>query len=1128
MCAVIFYYKCVMFILAKKLGKSGLHLSSAILSCVAVLCLTGLVVGHVQVRQDSLIIPTYSVDPPNPMPRFYEGRTHQGVQRRVYPYPMNDGLTRNKEDRAYHIVYFENEYIRLGIMPGMGGRIFFAEDKTNGYVWFYRQHVIKPSLIGMVGYWISGSNAWGFPHHHGPNTVKPMDFKIVENPDGSKTIWIANTDRRHRMRILIGYTIFPASSVVEMTIRPMNRTPIVNSFLFWANPSVHVNENYQVIFPPSVQYVTHHAKREMTTWPIADRRYNDFDYTGVNISMWKNIGVPSSFFSWDPKEDYFGGYDHGKQAGTVWVGNHHICPGMKFWAWGNNPGGDRANAGLTDNDGHYIELMAGAYTDNQPDYSWLQPYEAKIVKMVWFPIRQLDGLKYANRKGALNLKVTEAHIAKVRMNTTSAYKQATVVLKAKGESLLEDVIDISPAEPYSADVALADGISEDDLYVALLSSEGRTLLSYEPAKHHPPDYPMPELLSPPPSPEEIKTVEELYLTGLRLDQFYNASVDSMPYYEEALRRDAGDYRVNTQLGIVYIKRMMWKEAEERLRIAVERITSNYTRPKDGEGLYYLGFALRAQGKLDEAYDYFYRASWSLEWHTAAYYQLAEIDCLRNDFTTALNHLNQALLTSANNLKVLNLKVVVLRKLGETEEATKLARRVLKQDVLNRQARNELVLLKLKSGQEKEAVDLLNELKLIMRDEIESYLELATDYGNCGFYTEAIDVLSWPEMKGNTYPMLYYYLGYYSHKAAKPEKAIDYYKLASRMPHTYCFPYRAESVDVLRRAMSINPDDSLAPYYLGNLLYEHQPDRAIAEWEKSRNLNDSSYIVHRNLGLAYEKVQNNLSKALASYEKAVKCNSADPRLLFEMDELYEKNKVPSQKKYHLLKENSETAGRRTETLLRLATRSVEVGKYDEAIEILNNNSFPQFEGGREMQDTYLNAYVLRGLKQLNAEEFTEAMKDFETAMAYPVGRWGRSRWTQFHYLIGTVFEAQGKSDRSKTCYQDALNIDVPKQGEDREFLFYHGMALMRLGKSDEAEKLFQNMLETARQESKGGFFRQFEAGQTGDKEIAANHYLAGLAYEGLAKKKEAEAEFTSALKLDPGHVWVNYHLKSLHQ
>jgi len=1112
--------------LQENLTKSRLNFIHSLFIYLLLLCFFGNIQAQIKIWEDTLIIPTYLVNPPNPMPRFYDGGTHQGVQRHIYPYPMNDGLTRIKEDRSYHIVCFENEYIELGIMPGMGGRIFYAVDKTNGYNWFYRQHVIKPSLIGMVGYWISGSNAWGFPHHHGPNTVKPMDYQIRENPDNSITIWIANTDQRHCMRILIGYTIFPNSSLVEMTIKPMNPTPVENSFLFWANPSVHVDTNYQVIFPPSVKYVTQHAKREMTTWPVSDRQYNRFDYTNVNISMWKNIGVPSSFFSWDPKEDYFGGYDHGKQAGTVWVGNHHITPGMKFWAWGNNPGGDRANAGLTDTDGHYIELMAGAYTDNQPDYSWLQPYEDKSIKMIWFPIRELEGLKYANRNGALNLVFGKENIAEIRINTTSPYQQAEIICKVRGEIMFREFTDINPAKPYSAEIVLNNGISEDDLDISLVSQEGEILLAYKPAEHHPPDYPLPEALKPPPPPEDIASTEELYLTGLRLDQFYNASLDPMPYYEEALKRDPNDYRVNTQLGILLIKSKMWKEAEERLRIAVERITQNYTRPKDGEALYYLGVTLRALGKPDEAYDNFYKASWSAAWHTPAYYQLAEIDCQRGDYEIALNHLERSISTNINNLKALNLKAIVLRKTDQTGAAEKQAKMILEEDILNHQARNELAVLKSLSGDIKSAEDLINELVIIMRDEVQSYLELAIAYANCGFYDEAIDVLSRLEKRSNNFPMLYYYLGYYWSQKGDEIKALDYYKSASQQPYLYCFPFRAESIDVLRHAMKMNSNDARAPYYLGNMLFEIQPENAIIEWEKARDLDNTFYIVHRNLGLAYEKVFNDISGAIASMEKAVECNSSDPRLLFEMDVLYNKNKASSQTKYQLLKDNYETARQRSECLLRLATRSVEVGEYDEAVDILTNNSFPQFEGGQEMQETYLNAYTLRGLDYFNAGKLDEALRDFEKAKTFPVERFGRSRWAQFHYLLGTVLEKKGETAAARSYYQNALNINVPRSGSDREYLFYHGLSLQKTGKSLEAEQLFQEMLNMARSESESAFFRQFEAGLSRDMQMASNHYLAGLAYEGLGESKKAQAEFASALELDPGHVWSRVHLELL--
>jgi hypothetical protein len=136
--------------------------------------------GQVEVREEPVTIPTYKNNPPNPMPRFYEGDSHQGVQRRIYPYPMDDNQTNKLTDVDYRFVIVENEFIELGIVPKLGGRIYYAVDKTNNYDWFYHNHVVKPSLIGMIGNWISGSNAWGFPHHHGPNTVILLKYRMLQ------------------------------------------------------------------------------------------------------------------------------------------------------------------------------------------------------------------------------------------------------------------------------------------------------------------------------------------------------------------------------------------------------------------------------------------------------------------------------------------------------------------------------------------------------------------------------------------------------------------------------------------------------------------------------------------------------------------------------------------------------------------------------------------------------------------------------------------------------------------------------------------------------------------------------------------------------------------------------------
>jgi tetratricopeptide (TPR) repeat protein len=366
-------------------------------------------------------------------------------------------------------------------------------------------------------------------------------------------------------------------------------------------------------------------------------------------------------------------------------------------------------------------------------------------------------------------------------------------------------------------------------------------------------------------------------------------------------------------------------------------------------------------------------------------------------------------------------------------------------------------------------------------------------------------------------MIYYLMGYCWHQLGKDDNAGRYYQRANQMPFTYCFPSRAEEMDALRHAIQLNPQDARACYYLGNLLYESQPEHAIAAWEKSRSIDGSFYIVHRNLGVAYQEVQNDIPKAVASMEKALACNNNDPRLLFELDVLYEKNKVAPEKRYALLRANHATVARRSETLLREAMATVQVGKYDDALDILLNNYFPQWEGGREMQDAYLNAYVLRGLQWFDKGQYQKALQDYQSALAYPMERFGRSRIAQLQYLIGTAYEALGDVNQAKAQYQKTLDSNVDNR--DREYTFYHGLALKKLNRTDEARKTFEDLLAAARGDSGRDFFRQFEGSRSRDLQMADKHYMAGLAQLGLNDAAQAKAEFEQALALDPGHVWA---------
>jgi len=1087
----------------------------------------------VKIWKEPLVIPTYRVGDPELNPMFYSGRAYQGAKGPIYPYPLLDKLTDIREEKTYNAVYLENEYVKLCVLPEIGGRIFSAVDKTNNYDFFYHQHVIKPALIGMLGAWISGGVEWNVPHHHRASTFMTVDYTLTEHVDGSKTIWIGEIELRHRMKWLIGITLYPDKSFVEVSVKLFNRTPFAHSILYFANAAVHANSSYQVIFPPGTEFATYHGKNQFTRWPISDGVFSDVDYSGVDLSWWKNHPLPISFFAWNYKEDFLAGYDHGKQAGVVHVADHHIVPGKKFFEWGSGPQGQMWDKILTDTDGPYLELMVGAYSDNQPDYSWCQPYEVKMFKQYWYPTRQIRGVKNANPEAALNLEVSRENIATIGFNTTSQHRNAKVMLKAGEKLILDQTIDIGPSNPFLKEVALPADVKEEDLQLSLLSHENKELISYRPVKKE--GAPMPEPVKPPPAPKEIKTVEELYLTGLRLEQFYNPALEPYPYYEEALKRDPGNYHVNTALGILYCKRGMFKEAEEKLNRTIERVTRNYTSPKDGEAYYYLGVALKAQGKYNAACDAFYKATWSQAWHSAGYYSLAELECQKGDFLKALEFINRSISTNMLNTKALNIKAAVLRKLGKFEEAKRIASEVMAMDPLDFWAGNELYLAKSKMGLKNEASQELDALTTKMRGAVQSYLEMAVDYGNCGLWDEAIEVLSRlvDSTKGHatTYPMIYYYLGYFWEKKGEQEKALKYYQLASAMPPDYCFPFRLESIDVLRRASTMNPGDARAPYYLGNLLYDLQPGDAIKEWEKSRNLDSSFSIVHRNLGLAYARNENNIPKAIASLEKAVACNPKDARLYYELDQLYEAGGISPEKRLALLERNHKTILASDDALTREIILHVRLGHYDRAIDLLNGHHFHVWEGGGMIHDVYVDAHLLRGEEKFKAKRYEEALEDYEAALEYPdnleVGRPYRGgRFSQIYYFIGTAHEALGDTGKARSFYENSV---AEKHGWSA-ICYYQGLAFRKLGREDEALQIFDGLIKYAKEKLESSpamdYFAKFGERQSELVRKADAHYLLGLGYLGNGDQADAKVEFEKALELNVNHIGASRRLSEL--
>ena len=364
----------------------------------------------VSARIEPMVIPTYPALAPEPNPMFFETRNVQGSKGNIYPHPFIDQISSEKVDQTYQAVVLENEYVKMVLLPELGGRIYTGQDKTNSYDFFYRHQVIKPALIGTFGPWISGGVEFNWPQHHRPTTFDQTDFVIEEGADGSRTVWMGEHEPLNRTKGMVGITLYPGKALVETKVRLFNRTPFPQTFLWWANAGVPTNEKYQVIFPPDVHHAVFHYKNPVIEFPIGKGPFLGNNYgEGTDISYWVNSPGATSFFAAESKYEFFGGYDHIRGAGVVHVADAGISGGKKYFTWGNGPFGHQWQKNLYDltEEGEYLELMAGVYTDNQPDFSWIMPYETRTFSQFWFPVQKIGGLKNANLRGAVNLEIKD-------------------------------------------------------------------------------------------------------------------------------------------------------------------------------------------------------------------------------------------------------------------------------------------------------------------------------------------------------------------------------------------------------------------------------------------------------------------------------------------------------------------------------------------------------------------------------------------------------------------------------------------------------------------------------------------------------------------------------------------------
>jgi len=1108
----------------------------------------------VRAWREEIKIPTYGIGCPDRNPMFLDKRVYQGASGRVYPLRVIDRIDDEKHDRPWHAVFLENEYLKIMILPELGGRVQMALDKTNDYHFVYYNRVIKPALVGLAGPWISGGIEFNWPQHHRPGTFMPTDCEVVRHDDGSATVWCNEIDRMYGSKGRHGLRLRPGRAVLEIEVHLDNRTDLPQTFLWWANPAIAVDDDHQSIFPPDVTAVMDHGKRDVSSFPIATGTYYKIDYSpGTDISRYKNIPVPTSYMAWRSDYDFVGSYDHGRHAGLLHVCDRHISPGKKQWTWGKGEFGFAWDRQLTDEDGPYIELMCGVYTDNQPDFAWLMPGERKSFTQHFLPYKGVGVVHNATTEAAVGLEI-DGRRATVRAYVTAPRPGARALLTLAGRTVLDATFDGDPSSFFETSVELDDVAAADvtQLCVAILDCHRRELVAYQPRLTD--TTTLPEPARPIDVPEKLDSPESLYLAGRHLEQYHHATREPADYYREGLRRDPGDARCNNALGLLLLRRGRFQQAAEHFRRAIDRLTRHNPNPYDGEPFHNLGLALELEQRFDEAYDAYYKSTWNAAWQAAGHFALARIDCRRGRFDEALGQVDACLARNGLHLRARHLRVHLLGRLAETrqretadpascqpaQQRDHLIGQALDDDPFNAGVLHEQAL----------AAGDWSTFDGRMRDDPENYLLLAIDCVSFGDEPGALELLEHFDRRptADSSRVLYYLADLYR-RAGRNELAHQTARRAMRAEPDEVFARRLETIGVLRRAIRAEPDDDRAPYELGNLLYDKgQHDEAIALWEKSRQLSPDFPTAARNLGLAYFNVRRDGDAAWEALHAAFMLDQTDARVLFELDQLARRLAHDPSDRLERLLANRGLVGQRDDLYLELVTLLNLTGRHREALDALLARNFHPWEGGEgKVPAQYTLALTQLARAALHDDRAEEAIDFLERALNWPPslgeGKLAGIQENNIHYLLGVAHQQSGKTEAARQHFEHAAQgLSEPTDAtyyndQPPEMIFYQGLAQWKLGREGEAVSRFQRLVDYGREHLDDEpvidyfavslpDFLVFDADLVQRNQIHC-HFMLGLGILGLyavgrGDRDSADEHFQRVIDMDPAHLGALVH------
>jgi hypothetical protein len=397
--------------------------------------------------------------------------------------------TLQAEPKTFRAMILENEYLKVVILPELGGRIYQITHKQSGKNFLYNNHVLKPTRWGLPeqdGWLAAGGIEWAFPkQEHGYEWNAEWNARTERDAQGVSIV-LTDSNATDRPRAEVRVTLPAQSAYLAISPRIENPTSQSQRIQFWSNamlnlgaadslsPDTHFylpDDNVWMHSTANEWIPQEFVPQDNALSPVAPVSFSNL--AGRDLRVYKNWDNYLGVFAADSARSdlaqaFVGAYNYTTQTGLARVFSPPLTPGVKLFAFGPN---FCCRDFYTDDNAEYFEMWGGPNrTFFADDDLILQPGEARAWTEYFVPLPDTNGIGAALPDFAMNLSGDDTHV------TITAYaaapRQGVIVLKQDAREIQRWDIDLAATQQLQAQLEIA----ERPLQLQLQDRDGNVLL----------------------------------------------------------------------------------------------------------------------------------------------------------------------------------------------------------------------------------------------------------------------------------------------------------------------------------------------------------------------------------------------------------------------------------------------------------------------------------------------------------------------------------------------------------------------------------------------------------------------------------------------------------------------------